>query len=107
MAIQTMTLDPNAGVMSGDQIVAKINTDTSTNITKAGVVEATARPIEDAEVTAAKLDDSAAKDNLDAMADVDRGYIKTNPGSGEYKVVGIQRDASGYLEIEYDDQAEA
>lgn len=103
MAIQIMVIDPNAGTMSGDEIIAAINEDSTTTISKASVVDAAARPIVDGEVTSAKLDDGVAKDNLDAMADVERGYVKTNPGSGEYPVIAVQRDSSGYFEVEYDD----
>ena len=41
------------------------------------------------------------------MGDTERAYIKTNPTSGEYKVVEIQRDDSGNLEVTYDDVAES
>jgi hypothetical protein len=39
------------------------------------------------------------------MTDTARGYIKTGPTSGEFKVVSIQRDASGKLDVDYDDVA--
>jgi hypothetical protein len=39
------------------------------------------------------------------MADTARGYVKTNPASGEFKVVAVQRDADGKLDVEYDDVA--
>jgi len=44
-----------------------------------------------------------AADNLDAMADIDRGYVQTAPGAGEYKIIHIQRNATGKLEVDYDD----
>jgi hypothetical protein len=104
MAIVSMQLDPNAASYTDDQIVEKIN-NASANITRAGSVEATARPIADLEVTNAKLASTAAKDNLDALTDTARGYIKTDPTSGEFKVVSIQRDATGKLDVDYDNVA--
>jgi len=116
MAIQTMVLDPDAVTYTDDQIVGKVNGATA-NITRAGSVEATARPIGDLEivegdlaanaVTNAKLATSAAKDNLDALGDTDRGYIKTDPTTGEYKVVSIHRDSDSKLAAKYDDVAES
>jgi hypothetical protein len=138
MAIQTMTLDPNAASYTDDQIVGKVNTATA-NITRAGSVTATARPIAALEVDAAKIaagaiktklngeaDGSklttselaaaagvtnaqvaagAAKANLDAMADTARGYIKTAPTSGQFRIISIQRDAAGKQDNKYDDVA--
>ncbi len=105
MALASFVINPEAGPMSGDEIVAAINTDTSTTISKAAVVDAAARPLVDAEVTAAKLAAAAAKANLDAMADVDRHYVQTNPVSGEFLILGIDRTAGGLLEVDYDDVA--
>jgi hypothetical protein len=133
-----MSLDPNAVAYTDDQIVAKVNSAT-TSITRAASVSAAARPIADGEVAAAKLAAGAiktkltaetdgdkltttelaaaagvtnaqvatgqAKANLDAMTDVARGYIKTGPTTGEFKVVSIQRDAAGKLDIDYDNVA--
>lgn len=53
-----------------------------------------------------KLSTTAAMDNLDAQADTDRKYIKTGPGVGEFKVIEVQRDADGKLEVTYDDVAQ-
>ena len=105
MAIQTMVLDPNAQAYTDDEIVGKVNSATA-QITRSGSVSAGARPIEDAEVTSAKLDSGVAKANLDAMADTARGYIKTNPTTGQYKVVSIERKSDGKLQASYDDVAE-
>ena len=138
MAIVNMVLDPNAAVYTDNEIVGKINSATA-NITRAGSVESTARPIADSEVTDAKIAAGAiktklgaetdgnklvsaslaaaagvtnaqvatglAKDNLDALTDTARGYIKTGPTSGEFKVVSIQRDVNGKLDIDYDNVA--
>jgi len=114
MAIQSFQLDPNAASYTDDQIVGKVNTATA-NITRASSVDAAARPIAAGEVgdtelgtftvTNTELAASAAKDNLDAMADTARGYIKTNATTGEFKVTGIQRSAAGLLDVDYDDVA--
>jgi len=104
MAIATMLLDPNAQAYTDDEIVAKINTAT-TNITRANSVAVAARPISDAEVTSAKLASDAAKANLDAMTDTARGYVKTNPIAGQFKIIAVERQADGKLKIEYDDLA--
>ena len=114
MAIASMQLDPDAVVYTDDEIVGKVNTATA-NITRASSVSATARPIENLEIVAgdlaanavtnAKLATGAAKDNLDALADTARGYIKTDPATSEFKVISLQRDSSGKLDIDYDDVA--
>lgn len=104
MAIASFTLDPNAAAYTDDEIVGKINTATA-QITRAGAVDAAARPISDGEITSTKLDTGVAKANLDAMSDTARGYIKTNPTTGQYTVVALERDADGKLKIEYDDTA--
>ena len=47
-----------------------------------------------------------AKASLDAMTDTARGYIKTGPTTGEFKVVSIQRGtvaSGGKLDVDYDD----
>ena len=104
MTIQSFTLDPNAAAYTDDQIVAKINSATAT-ITRASSVAAAARPIADAEVTSTKLDAGVAKANLDAMADTARGYVKTSPTAGQFKVISIERQADGKLKTDFDDVA--
>lgn len=104
MAIQTMTLDPDAQSYTDDEIVGKINT-ASAQITRSGAVAVAARPIGNGEITNTELASGAAKDNLDALADIARGYIKTSPTEGKFKVVAIQRDSAGKLDVTYDDVA--
>lgn len=114
MAIQSFQLDPNATSYTDDEIVAKINAATD-DITRAGSVDPSARPIEvgevgsdeieDGAVTATDLADDAARDNLRAMPDKDRGFVETNPVVGEFPVIAVQRDAAGKLDVEYDDVA--
>ncbi len=106
-AIQSMQLDPNAASYTDDEIVGKVNT-ASVQITRAGSVAAAARPVADGEVTSAKLDAGVAKANLDAMTDTTRGYIKTSPTTGEFKVISIQRGTVALgtkLDVDYDDVA--
>ena len=114
MVLQIMALDPNAISYTDDQIVGKVNTATA-QITRASSVASAARPIENLEVTAAKiaanavdntkLAAQAAKANLDAIADTARGYVKTDPAIGEFTIVAVQRDAAGKLGVKYDDVA--
>ncbi len=56
-------------------------------------------------VTNAQVATDQAKASLDAMTDITRGYIKTSPITGEFKVVAIQRQADGKLDVEYDNVA--
>ena len=112
MVIQTMELDPNAQSYTDDEIVGKVNS-AAANITRAGSVDAAARPITAGEVGGtelaaggvdnSKLDANAAKDNLDALGDTARGYIKTDPAVGEFPVVSIQRNVAGKTEVDFDD----
>jgi len=138
MALQSMTLDPNAASYTDDQIVGKINSATAT-ITRASSVSAAARPIGTSEVGATNLAAGAiktklgteadgdklvsaslaaaagitnaqvaaglAKANLDALADTARGYIKTNPAAGQFKIISIERTAAGLQKADYDDVA--
>ncbi|KKL18872.1 hypothetical protein LCGC14_2471180 [marine sediment metagenome] len=106
MALATFVIDPAAAIpLTGDEIIAKINTDTVNPITRASSVSAAARPLVADEVSDVELTATAAKDNLSAMADIDRGFVRTQPTSGEFPIINVQRDATGQLEVEYDDVA--
>lgn len=128
MAKQSFQLDPNAASYSDDEIVGKVNAATA-NITRAGSVDAAARPIVAGEVGATELaaeeytaaeqtklaavedsataDQSAAeiRDAIVGLADVDRQIVITDPQASEFKVISIQRDVAGKLDIDYDDVA--
>ena len=104
MAIQSFVLDPNAAAYTDDAIVAKINA-ASAQITRAGAVSAGARPLGTGEVTSTNVAAGVAKANLDAMADTARGYVKTSPTTGQFRVVSIERQADGKLKTDYDDVA--
>lgn len=56
-------------------------------------------------VTNAQVASGLAKANLDALGDTTRGYIKTSPTTGKFKVISVQRDSAGKLEASYDDVA--
>ena len=75
MAIVSMQLDPNAASYTDDEIVGKINA-ASVAITRESA-----------------LDQDSLK------------IIKTNPVAGEFLIKNIQRDATGKVDIEYDDVA--
>ena len=104
MAIQTMTIDPDATALTPDEHVAAINAATA-NITRASSVDAAARPIGAGEVTDTELAVSAARDNLKAMSDVAREVVLTRPVTGEFPIVALQRNAGGDVDVEYDDVA--
>ena len=104
MAIQSFQLDPNAQAYTDNEIVDKVNA-ASNQITRANSVAQAARPLIAGEVTNTQLSGGAAKDNLDAMAATAREYVKTSPVTGEFRVINIQRDATGRLDIDYDDVA--
>jgi hypothetical protein len=56
-------------------------------------------------VTNAQVAAGQAKANLDAMVDTARGYIKTTPTTGQFKVISVERQADGKLKATYDDVA--
>ena len=102
MAIQSFMLDPNAQAYTNDQIVAKVNA-ASDVITRADSVSPAARPIGVGEIDAEALADGAAKANLDAMADTERGYVQTKPVSGQWPIISIERHSDGRQKTDYDD----
>ena len=120
MVKQSFTLDPNAQSYTDDEIVAKINTATA-DITRAGFTDldkidagATNKQFTDTEKTklsgveaGATGDQTGAevRDLIVAIADVDRKIVITEPVATEYKVISIQRDATGKAKISYDDVA--
>lgn len=54
-------------------------------------------------VTNAQVAAGQAKASLDAMADTARGYIKTSPTTGQFKVVAVERQADGKYKFDFDD----
>jgi len=107
VTIESFELDPEARAYTDDEIIVKINAATEV-ITRAGSISAVARPIGTCEITSLHLVPSAARDNLDAMADVNRRYVNTNPAVGEYKLISIQVRKTGVkpkLEVDFDNQA--
>ena len=104
MALQTITFDPDARLLTDDEHIAAINAATA-NITRASSVSALARPITAGEVTSVELSADASKDNLDALADIDRKYVRTLPVSGQFRVINVQRNVAGEVEVTFDDVA--
>jgi hypothetical protein len=85
--------------MAAGAIKSKLNGEADGNKITTGELAAAAG------VTNAQVATGLAKTNLDAMADTARGYVKTSPTSGQFKVVSIERDATGKLKTDYDDVA--
>lgn len=124
MAIASMQLDPNAASYTDDEIVGKINAATA-NITRAGSIEGTAAsaldtddiaegsgnlydtgaPPTDNEVVTAINNASNSITREAALSQDSLNIVKTAPVAGEFKVKNIHRDATGKLDIEYDDVA--
>lgn len=77
MAIQTLTIDPNAtDDQTGDEIIAAI----------------------DAGAASITREDALDQDSLK--------IVKTNPVAGEFQIKNIHLDSSSNVEVEYDDVAE-
>lgn len=120
MAKQSFLLDPNAQAYTDNEIVGKINSATAT-ITRTGFTDldkiddgSTKKSMTDAEKTklsgvetGATADQTGTeiRDAVVALSDTERKIVITEPTSGEYKVISVQRDASGKAKISYDDQA--
>lgn len=45
------------------------------------------------------------RDVIVGLADVDRKIVITDPTTGEFKILAIQRDTAGKLDVDYDDVA--
>lgn len=99
MAIEKVYLDPNAQAYTDDEIVGKVNS-ASANITRAGAVEATARPIESG-------DGADVRDSIVGLADDDRKIIISRPTTGQKKIYAVQTHSNGKQEIEQSDTAES
>ena len=59
-----------------------------------------------AAIANAQVATGLAKANLDAMADLERAYVKTNPVAGQKKVVFVQLHSDGKIEWDANDIAE-
>jgi hypothetical protein len=129
MVKQSFLLDPNAQSYTDDEIVGKVNTATA-QITRADAIEGAALGDCDMDDLAdgttnkgytateqtklgtiednATADQSATevRDLIVGLGDNDRQIVITEPSSGEYKVISVQRDSSGKMKVFYDDVAE-
>lgn len=129
MVIQTAKLDPNAQAYTDDEIVGKVNA-AAVAITRSDAIDgaalgavdlddigdsATRVAMSDAEKT--KLGDveegatedqtgPEVRDLILAIADTERGLVTTDPTTGQFKVVSIERDPDGKFNLKYDDMAE-
>ena len=129
MVIQSAVLDPNAQAYTDDEIVGKVNT-AAVAITRADAIDGAAlgdcdmddiadgttnKGYTDTEKTklggiaeGAQPDQSGAevRDLILALGDTERGLVRTDPSSGQFKVVSIERKADGKFNLKYDDVAE-
>jgi len=46
---------------------------------------------------------SAVRDALLSLPDAERGFVTTDPSSSDFRVISIERKASGKMEIKYSD----
>jgi hypothetical protein len=90
MAIQTMTLDPNA------QSYADLAALDSSAASKLAGIEAGAT----GDQTGAEV-----RDLIVGLADTDRRVVISSPTTGQFKVISLQRQADGRLATKYDDVA--
>ncbi len=113
MAIVEMELDPNAATYTDDQIVGKVNAATA-NITRAGCIEGTAASALDSDDIgegSSNLYDQGDMSGADiqtailGLDDATRKLIKTDPQTGEFTVLSIQRKSTGKLGAKYDNVA--
>lgn len=129
MTKQSFLLDPNAQSYTDDEIVGKVNTATA-QVTRADAIEGAALgdcDMDDlADGTTNKgytateqtklgtVEDSATADQtgtevrdlITGLADNDRQIVITEPASGEFRVISVQRDSTGKMKVFYDDVAE-
>ena len=129
MTKQSFVLDPNAQSYTDDEIVGKVNA-AAAQITRADALAGTAlgdcdmddiaegatnKAYTDTEKTKlAGVEDSAAADQTGAevrdlilaLSDTERGLVITDPASGQFKVISVERQAAGKMKIDYDDVAE-
>jgi len=90
-------LEVDSTKIAAGAIKSKLNGETDGNkITTSELAAA-------AGIVNAQVATGLAKANLDAMSDTTRSYIKTDPTTGQFKVVSIQRTAAGLAEVKYDD----
>jgi len=129
MVIQSAKLDPNAASYTDDEIVGKVNA-AAVSITRVDAIDgaalgdvdlddiddsATRLAMSDTELTkligieeGATVDqtDEEIRDLILALPDTERGLVITDPTTGQFKVVSIERDPDGKFNLKYDDVAE-
>ena len=92
-------LEVTDGMLAAGAIKTKLGAETDANKLVSASLAAAAG------VTNAQVAAGLAKANLDALADTARGYVKTSPITGQFKVIALERTAAGLLEAKYDDAA--
>lgn len=120
MAIEKIYLSP---YLEPDDVMEKVNAAT-VNVTRASAVAEAALPVESdtfqmllltERTKLAGIEENAKgdqtglemRDLVVALADTERKIVITNPLTGEFKLVGVHRNAAGNLEYSYDDVPEA
>ena len=120
MAKQSFLLDPNAASYTDNQIVDKINT-ASNAVTRVGFTDldkvsdgTTSKAYTSTEksklsgVEANATGDQTGvevRDLIVALSDTTRKIVITEPTTGEFKVISLQRDATQKLKVSFDDVA--
>ncbi len=115
MAKVSMQLDPNAQTYADladlDSIAATklsgIADGAEVNPADLAALDSTQNTKLDGIATGATTDQTGTEMQVAilALADADRKLIRTDPTAGEFTVLAIQRDATGYLDVDYDDVA--
>jgi len=120
MAKQSFVLDPNAQAYTDDEIVGKLNTATA-KVTRVGFTDldkvdegTTKKSVTDTEKTKlGGIEDNATADQTGAeirdavvgLSDTERKIVLTDPQTGEFPVVSVERKSDGKLNVQYDDVA--
>ena len=123
MAIQSMQLDPNAAAyadlsaldsaaaskLAGISEGADVGPSSTDDLTEGALNKYdTGAPIpalSDDEVVTAINNASNSITREAALSQDDLNLVKTNPDTGEFPIKNIHRDATGLLDVEYDDVA--
>lgn len=126
MVKKSFVLDPNAQAYTDDEIVGKVNA-AAVAITRADAIAGAALgavnldDVGDGETRLAMTNGEAAKladieadatadqtgpeirDLIVAITEMERKIVISDPQTGEFKILAVQRDSTGKMRIDYDD----